>query len=55
MRQPTQRGMMTLEKIKELEAMKAKNAALQAQVEMYKRQAGQKECSGGSSSRKVSL
>ncbi|XP_050229091.1 uncharacterized protein LOC126678228 [Mercurialis annua] len=40
-RQSTQRGMITLEQIQELEAMKAKNVALQAQVEMYKRQASQ--------------
>ncbi|XP_050211635.1 uncharacterized protein LOC126661808 [Mercurialis annua] len=38
MRQSNQRGMMTLEQIQELEVMKTKNAALQAQVDLYKRQ-----------------
>ncbi|XP_050207516.1 uncharacterized protein LOC126656934 [Mercurialis annua] len=38
LRQTNQRGMMTLEQIQELEAMKTKNASLQAQVDLYKRQ-----------------
>ncbi|XP_050229099.1 uncharacterized protein LOC126678239 [Mercurialis annua] len=38
LRQSNQKGMMTLEQIQELEVMKTKNAALQAQVDLYKRQ-----------------
>ncbi|XP_050238323.1 uncharacterized protein LOC126687811 [Mercurialis annua] len=41
LRQPPQKGIMTLEQTQEFEAMKAKNATLLAQLEMYKQQANQ--------------
>ncbi|XP_050233430.1 uncharacterized protein LOC126681916 [Mercurialis annua] len=42
LRQPSQKGIMTLKQTQEFKAMKAKNATLLAQLEMYKQQANQR-------------